>query len=219
MRLRVLAIILILIIGVGVFMGIIGLQQNWFNTFDPGSRYQSQRLDYMGVIYANRSSIYAFNEGYSETNSCPWGFIHMGIDYFFNNNTDVIAAAPGYVEDISWRENPDTTLNMYNIYVRIRFNASIVLDYSFEPFTHVEGDQNKQLSMLKVQIGDWVMKGDVIARFLHVEEGAHIHFGVRPGSGDTWLDPEPFFGAADHDEIMGLIHDYNLGWNLSYPAP
>jgi murein DD-endopeptidase MepM/ murein hydrolase activator NlpD len=219
MRHRVIAVILILIIGVGIFVGIYGLQQNLFNTFDPDSRYQSQRLDYMGVIYANRSTQYGFFEGYSETNSCPWGFIHVGIDYFFYNNTEVVAAAPGYVESISWRVNPDTTLNMYNIYIMIRFNSSIVLHYGFEPFTHVEGDQNRQLSMIEVQVGDWVMKGDVIARFLHVEEGAHIHFGVRPGSGDQWLDPEPFFGSADHDEIMGLIHDYHPGWNLSYPAP
>ncbi|MDH4214700.1 MAG: peptidoglycan DD-metalloendopeptidase family protein [Candidatus Thorarchaeota archaeon] len=217
MRVRVLATILILIVGVGVFIGIYGLQQNWFNTFDPGNRYQSQRLDYMGVIYDNRSSQYGFFEGYSETNSSPWGFIHNGIDYFFNNNTDVTAGAPGYVEDISWRVNPDTTLNMYNIFVMIRFNASIVLHYAFEPFTHVEGDQNRQLTMLEIQVGDWVMKGDLIGRFLFVEDGAHIHFGVR--AGNEWLDPEPFFGAADHDEIMGLINDYHPGWNVSYPAP
>jgi murein DD-endopeptidase MepM/ murein hydrolase activator NlpD len=219
MRLKVLAVVLILIIGVGILVGIFGFQQNYFNTFDPGSRYQSEQLDYMGVIYENRSAIYAFNEGYSETNSCPWGFIHIGIDYFFNNNSDVVAAAPGYVESISWRLNPDTTLNMYNIYIVIRFNSSIVLHYGFEPFTHVEGDQDRQLSMLEVQVGDWVMKGDVIARFLHIESGAHIHFGVRPGSGDEWLNPEPFFGSTDHSEIMGLIHDYHPGWNLSYPAP
>jgi hypothetical protein len=217
MRLKAVALIVIIIIGVGVFIGIYGLQNNLFTTFDPGDRYQSQRLDYMGVIYANRSDIYAFNEGYSETNSCPWGFIHCGIDYFFNNDSEVISAAPGYVESISWRVNPDTTVNMYNIFVMIRFNASILLHYCFEPFTHVEGDQNRLLSMLEVHVGDWVMKGDVIGQFLHVESGAHIHFGLQ--TGNVWWNPEPFFGSADHNEIMGLIHDYNPGWNLSYPAP
>jgi hypothetical protein len=63
MRLKAVALIVIIIIGVGVFIGIYGLQNNLFTTFDPGDRYQSQRLDYMGVIYANRSDIYAFNEG------------------------------------------------------------------------------------------------------------------------------------------------------------
>jgi len=217
MRPRCIALLLIVILGAGVSIGLYGLQNNLFTTFDPGDRYQSQRLDYMGVIYANRSSQYGFFEGYSETNSCPWGFIHNGIDYFFINNSEVIAAAPGYVEQISWRVNPDTTLNMYNIFVVIRFNASIVLQYSFEPFTHVEGDQNRQMAMLSIQVGDWVTKGDLIGRFLFVEEAAHIHFGVK--NGDTWYDPEPFFGSSDHDEIMGLIGYYHPGWNISYSAP
>jgi uncharacterized membrane protein len=217
MRQRTIALFVIVIIGIGVFAGVLILRNGDNALFDPGDRYESLRLDYMGVIYANRSDIYAFNEGYSETNSCPWGFIHNGIDYFFLNNTEVVAAAPGYVEDVSWRVNPDTTLNMYNIFVTIRFNASIELSYGFEPFTHVEGDQYRQLAMLGIQVGDWVSKGDTIARFLHVESGAHIHFGVRQGN--TWFDPEPFFGSADHDEIMALINDYHLGWNLSYPAP
>jgi murein DD-endopeptidase MepM/ murein hydrolase activator NlpD len=171
----------------------------------------------MGVIYANRSDMYGYFEGYSETADCPWGFVHNGIDYFFYNNSPVIAAAPGYVEDVSWRENPNTTLNMYNIYVAIRFNATILVRYTFEPFTHVVGDQDKQLSMLTVQEGDWVQKGDVIGRFLHVEDAAHVHFGVT--SGNDWLDPEPFFGVSDHTEILGLIGTYHPGWNLSYPAP
>lgn len=217
MQSRSIALLLILVIGAGAFIGIYGLRNNLFMTFDPGDRYQSQRLDYMGVIYANRSSQYGFFEGYSETNSCPWGFIHNGIDYFFTNNTEVIAAAPGYVEEVNWRVNPDTTLNMYNIFVVIRFNASIVLHYCFEPFTHVEGDQYRQLEMLSVKVGDWVMKGDTIGRFLYVEEAAHIHFGVK--GGDIWYDPEPFFGSSDHDEIMALINDYHPGWSLSYPAP
>jgi len=217
MRPRCIALLLIVILGAGVLVGLYGLQNNLFTTFDPGDRYQSERLDYMGVIYANRSNQYGFFEGYSETSSCPWGFIHRGIDYFFINNTEVIAAAPGYVEQVFWRVNSNATLNMYNIYVWIRFNASIILYYTFEPFTHVEGDQDRQLAMLSVQVGDWVMKGSVIGRFLYVEDAAHIDFSVR--NGEVAYDPEPFFGSSDHDEIMGLINDYHPGWNLSYTAP
>lgn len=217
MRIKTLALLVIVIISIGVFVGIYSIRDDLFSTFNPSDRYQSEKLDYMGVIYANRSSQYGFFEGYSETNSCPWGFIHNGIDYFFYNNTEVIAAAPGYVEEISWRVNPDTTLNMYNIFVMIRFNASIVLHYCFEPFTHVEGDHLRQLDMLNIREGDWVDKADLIGMFLHVEEAAHIHFGVRQG--DKWLNPEPFFGPDDHDEIMTLINEYHPGWFLSYPLP
>ncbi len=212
MRRGLLVLFLVLIVIVGI--GIVFLRPS---TFDPGDRYASDRLDYMGVIYVNRSDICSYNEGYSETTDCPWGFIHNGIDYFFYNNSQVIAAAPGYVEEVSWRENPDTTLNMYNIYVVIRFNATVVVRYGFEPFTHVVGDQNRQLSMLTVQEGDWVQKGDLIGLFLFVEDAAHIHFGVV--TGNEWIDPEPFFGTSDHTEILGLINDYHPGWELSYPAP
>jgi murein DD-endopeptidase MepM/ murein hydrolase activator NlpD len=217
MRTKAAALLIITVVCIGAVVSIYGLQNNWFAPFDPGDRYYSQRLDYMGVIYANRSDIYAFNDGYSETNSCPWGFIHNGIDYFFLNDSEVVAAAPGYVEDVSWRVNPDTTLNMYNIFVTIRFNKSLELYYSFEPFTHVEGDQYRQIVMLSVQVGDWVSKGDTIGRFLCVENGGHIHFSVRHGN--TWFNPEPFFGSADHNEIMALVHEYHPSWNLSYPAP
>jgi hypothetical protein len=217
MRLKAVAMVLILVIGIGVFVGIYAIQNNWLFGFDPGNRYPSERLDYMGVIYTDSSDIYGYNEGYSETNSCPWGFIHNGLDYFFNNNSEVIAATPGYVDWISWRLNPDTTLNMYNIFVTIRFNASIKIQYGFESFTHVEGDQHRQLAMLEVQEGDWVEKGDVIGRFLYVEEGAHIHWGVTMNN--EWVDPEPFFGASDHAEIMSLIHSYQPSWNMSYLAP
>jgi murein DD-endopeptidase MepM/ murein hydrolase activator NlpD len=217
MRSRTTAIALLLTIGVGLFIGVYYLRNDGLSSFDSGNRYDSENLDYMGVIYTSQSDIYAFNEGYSETDVCPWGFIHCGIDYFFDNDSVVIAAAPGQVTEISWRLNPDTTLNMYNIYVIIRFNASIYVHYCFEPFTHVEGDHLRQLAMIDVEVGDWVQKGDSIGRFLYVENGAHIHFGVLRSS--EWLDPEPFFGSADHAEIMSIIHSYHPGWDLSYPEP
>ncbi len=185
--------------------------------FDPGDRYPSTRLDYMGVVYANRSDIHDFREGYSETEDCPWGFIHSGIDYFFYNNSRVIAAAPGYVERIWWQENENSSLNLYNIFVNIRFNASVVLHYLFEPSTHTVGDQYRQISMLTVKVGDWVMKGDTIGRLLNVDGGGLLHFSVMVN--DKMVDPVPFFGESDLQELLELVHTYHPDWNVSYPAP
>ena len=214
MRRRSLSLIVIIIIGIGVVAGL----TLFSNHFDPGSRYSSQRLDYMGVIYRNHSDIYAFNEGYSETDDCPWGFVHNGIDYFFNNDSEVLAATPGQISSINWREfdNESNPLNRYNVFIRIRFNATIELSYGFEPFTFVDGDQNRQIAMISVKVGDWVDKGDVIARFFHVGVGAHIHFAVTMEN--AFLNPEPFFGGADRTELLSLIHSYHPGWNISYPA-
>ena len=217
MKRKTVAAILLIIIGMGVLFGVYLLQNNMLFGFDPEGRYPSERLENVGVIYSNQSDIYGYAEGYSETSSCPWGFIHNGIDYFFNNGSEVVAASPGYVEEVSWRLNPDTTLNMYNIFVTVRFNASVEISYTFEPFTHVEGDQNRQLAMLTIQKGDWIQKGDVIAQFLYVEEGAHIHWGIRIHN--DWVDPEPFFSSSDHAELLSLIDSYHPGWSISYLAP
>ncbi|RDE17783.1 MAG: hypothetical protein C4K49_01035 [Candidatus Thorarchaeota archaeon] len=217
MRRKLLVVFVVLVLAVGVGIAFFARDSLLPSTFDPGDRYASDRLDYMGVIYANRSDMYDWRGGYSETTDCPWGRIHNGIDFFFYNDSEVIAAAPGYIEDVSWRENPDTTLNMYNIYVAIRFNATITLRYTFEPFTHIVGDQDRQLSMLTVQEGNWVQKGDMIGRFLAVEDSSHVHFGVV--CGNEWIDPKPFYGPSDLAEILEFIHTYQPTWDLSYPAP
>jgi len=217
MHLGTRAVVIILIVVSGLVLVLLVRNSLEPVPFNPGDRYPSTKLDYMGVIYANRSDMYDWRGGYSETTDCPWGRIHNGIDFFFYNNSPVIAAAPGYVEDVSWRENPDTTLNMYNIYVAIRFNATITVRYTFEPFTHVVGDQDRQLSILAVHKGDWVQKGDLIGQLLVVEDSAHIHFGVV--SGNEWIDPKPFYGESDLVEIMGFIHIYQPDWDISYPAP
>ncbi|MHA1408210.1 MAG: hypothetical protein ACTSSG_12635 [Candidatus Heimdallarchaeaceae archaeon] len=66
----VIIILFILISGLGITYLII--MRNSI-TFNAGDRYDSTNLNYMDVIYENRSDIYAFNEGYSDSDSCPWG--------------------------------------------------------------------------------------------------------------------------------------------------
>ena len=85
----------------------------------------------------------AFNEGYSESASCPWGFEHNGLDYFFNNGSNVIAAAPGQIWEIENHEGEGN--NKYHVRIWIRFNKSTVLGYNFEPWTTKEADRNKQI--------------------------------------------------------------------------
>jgi hypothetical protein len=183
--------------------------------FNNGGRYDSTVLDDLGVIYVSQSDIYAFNEGWSESDNCPWGFEHTGVDYFFNNESEVISATPGLVVEISWQEYPESTYNMYMVHVNIQFNESVTIGYCFEPFTLNEADKDKQLSMVDVEVGDWVEKGDKIADFLYVNEGAHIHF-------DIWFENESscildYITQSTHDELLSLIHTYHPSWELYYP--
>jgi hypothetical protein len=179
--------------------------------FENEERYDMTILNNMGVIYTNRSDIAHWNNGYSETNQCPWGDIHNGLDYMFYNNSPVIAASPGLVENIEIGYLENSTI--YKVDVKIRFNESITIEYGFE------GDGNEtlraqQVAMLDIQIGDWVEKGAQIANFLRPTEFDHIHFSVYKN--DVSFCPRLVMGVDDYNEIRGLIDLFHPTWELCY---
>ncbi len=211
---KVVVFLLILLIGIGVVVTLNG-SIPFISTFDAGGRYDADKLDYMGVIYENRTDIVAYEAGYSESDNCPWGFVHNGIDFFFRNGSTVIAAAPGLVESIETSDNGENVENRFYITVVIRFNASVVVHYNFEPWTQDSSDRDLQLDMLTIQEGDWVDIGEKIADFLHVGDSAHIHFGVIQDG--QWPNPELHFSEDAYNEIMAMIHSFHPDWDLSYP--
>jgi len=210
----VIGIILVVAITAGVFY-LRGLDGgDYIAPFDNEGRYDSTILDNMGVIYSNRSDIAHWNDGYSESDSCPWEFIHNGLDYFFFNNSDVIAAAPGLVEDIEIGYIENTTF--YKVGMKIRFNESVTLEYSFEG----EGNEilrAQQEGMLSVQIGDWLEKGDLVGNFLRSAEYDHVHFAVYFNY--VSICPRLVMAEDDYVEIMELIELFHPGegWQLCYP--
>jgi len=183
--------------------------------FDNEGRYDSTILNNMGVIYENRSDIMAWNNGYSETDVCPWGAIHNGLDYMFYNNSPVIAAGPGFVEEINIRSLENTTI--YGIGVKIRFNETILIEYGFEGEFEGEGNEtlrDQQLAMLDVQVGDWVVKGEQIGRFLTPVATDHVHFTVYKNY--VGFCPRLVMGEDDYNEIMILVHSFHPTWELCY---
>ncbi|MFW9938753.1 MAG: M23 family metallopeptidase [Candidatus Thorarchaeota archaeon] len=206
-----LIILIVFIVGVGSFITYMMFRAGFF--FNPGNRYDSSNLNYMGVLFVNESDIHAFNEGYSESDACPWGFKHQGLDFFFNNDSNVIAAAPGQVWAIQKHESTDE--NKYHVRIWIRFNRSTELGYNFEPWTTLESNRELQISMFKVKVGDWVQKGDVIADFLSCNESAHIHFDIVERG--KYYCPVKYFSAEGYTQMMSLVHSYQPTWNLCYP--
>ena len=180
--------------------------------FTSEGRYDDSNLTSMGVIFENPSDINAFNEGYSTSSACPWGFEHNGIDFFFNNNSNVIAAAPGQVWEISNYIGEGE--NKYHVKLNIRFSNSIMLCYGFEPWTDDEVNRDLQRSMLQVSVGDWVQKGDVIAQFLNCNESAHIHFDVIENN--QRYCPTKYYSPDGYTTMMDLIHSYHPTWELCY---
>ncbi|MGQ4911371.1 MAG: M23 family metallopeptidase [Candidatus Thorarchaeota archaeon] len=213
MRRSLFAVVLIVLVVAGGFLylsGFLGVLG-----FDSEGRYDETALHDMGVIYSNRSDILAFNEGYSESDACPWGFVHNGIDYFFANDSPVVAAAPGRVESLEIDDwGPDAS-QRYVVQLTIRFNATVVLKYGFEPVTNETEDGDMQLAMIGVEVGQWVSKGEEIAHFLAVGDGAHIHFGVYQEG--TWRDPTLYMSASAYAELLEMIHDFHPTWSVSYP--
>ena len=207
----VVVIVLILVAGVGAIF-LLGQNEHEEPPFDNGGRYDSTILNNMGVIYDNRSDIGHWNDGYSESDACPWGFTHNGLDYMFYNNSPVIAAAPGLVIGIEISYVSNTTF--YKVAVAIQFNDTVWLEYSFEDDANVSV-RAQQVAMLDVEIGDWVVKGDQIARFLQTVDYDHVHFGVYLN--DEAICPRLVMGQADYDEIMILIDIFHSDWELCYP--
>ena len=208
-------IIIIIIIAISITVGTTAIY--FLNRagvfFDPGNRYPSTNLNYMGVLFENESDINAFNEGYSESASCPWGFEHNGIDYFFNNGTNVLAASPGQVWEIEKHQGEGE--NKYHVRIWIRFNSSVSIGYNFEPWTSIELKREQQISMFKVEVGDWIQKGDIIAEFLQCNVSAHIHFDIIENGGRYC--PTKYFDSTGFTQLMNLIHSYHPTWNLCYP--
>ena len=92
----------------------------------------------------------------------------------------------------------------------------MIISYVFEPWTQNEEDADKQLLMFKVKKGDWVEQGQEIARFLHVNEGAHIHFAVIEKEDKSC--PRKYFSAEGYRELMEMIHSFHPDWELCYPS-
>jgi len=143
-------LVLVIVIIAAVFL----YKQNEDNSNDPPlfdneGRYDSSNLNYMGVIYTDQADILGWSGGYSESDSCPWGAVHNGLDFGFKNESIVIAAAPGFVEEISWTDTGPAD-NVYMIHVSIRFNETIQIGYVFEPWTTNSSGVDRQIEMLDI---------------------------------------------------------------------
>ena len=178
--------------------------------FDPGTRYDWDRLDYMDVIFENESDIYTVNGAWSSTISCPWVMAHLGFDFAIINNSKVLAAAPGQVSDIRLMDWGTETENRYMIGVSIRFNDSIYVNYGFEPWTIDINDHEHQQRLIDVSVGDWVEIGQEIGRFLQIGHGAHIHFDVIEDDVRTRLDR--YYSSAGYNRMMDLVHIWHPEW-------
>ena len=150
----------------------------------------------------------------SNTDQCPWGFVHEGLDYFMINNSAVLAATPGIVTEVLYRDNGDAFDNRYWVTIWIQFNQTMFIGYNFESWTNETIDWENQQSMIAVQEGNWVEQGQEIGRFLAVGGGAHIHFDVIEGN-DQFC-PQKYLSTNSYNELVSLVHSFHPTWDLCY---
>jgi hypothetical protein len=168
----------------------------------------------MKVIYESPSNIVAWNEGWSNTDQCPWGFVHEGLDYFFTNNSAVLAATPGIVTEVLYRDNGAAFDNRYWVTIWMQFNQTMFIGYNFESWTNKTSDWENQQSMIAVEVGDWIEQGQEIGRFLAVGGGAHIHFDVIENN--EKYCPQKYLSIDAYNELLSLVHSYHPTWDLCY---
>jgi hypothetical protein len=184
--------------------------------FNNGGRYDASVLDDMGVIYENRPDNYDFRDGYSSSAACPWNFVHSGLDFFLNNASTFVAAAPGKIIELASKDWGAGQQNRYRMSIMLQFNGTTKIAYNLEPWTDKASDLEKQEAMITVHVGDWVSKGQSLGKFLTVNAtSGHIDFGVLERN--ARVCPQKFFGASDLIELMAMINIFQPGWSLCYP--
>jgi len=215
MKKKAIAIIIIIIIAIGI-SGIFFIPRILENStreedfFNPEGRYDSDRLDYMDIIFNNESDIYTVNGAWSSTISCPWVMSHLGFDFALINNSKVLAAAPGQVSAIHLMDWGTETDNRYMVGVSVRFNQTVYVNYGFEPWTTNINDHEHQQKLINISVGDWVEIGQEIGRFLQIGPGAHIHFDVIENDVRTRLDR--YYSPAAYNRMIGLVHMWHPEW-------
>ncbi len=170
-------------------------------------RYEEDFLDYMGVIFEDKTDLEDFHFHCEDPYACDEdGGQYYAADFFFANGTNIIAAAPGCVEYIDHIVGEGYIIN-----IRIRFNWTIIFTYCFEPFTNQSEDNAHQASLLEVKVGDWVQKGDLIGKFLKISAYAHVHWDMRiPCLGGEMIDPADYLDDEGYNKMSEMVDYLNI---------
>lgn len=205
---------IILIVGIVIIIiGIVGAFLIIGNLPTPDEEEESYpSIKDMGVPFEHSANITTWNGGYSESDDCPWGAEHNGLDFFFENHSNIIAMIDGEIQEISVYTG--SAPNKYLITLAIEYNPRMAVNYVFEPWTDDPAMRDLQISMFTVEEGDKVSKGDKIAEFLSCAGSAHIHLSVYDN--DEAQCPKKHFSDTAYQEMMDLIHTYHSDWEMCY---
>lgn len=144
------------------------------------------------------------NEAYSTSTSCPWGFVHRGLDFFPTVDLkDFVADASGLVDKVELRQNGDN----WAVNVRIVHDDTYASEYAFEPISSLAQDGLIQLQNIAVTQGQNVGQGMYIGSLYAPSNGAHVDFQLMT----NWesVCPEPYF---DHNAVTSILYLLHMQW-------
>lgn len=155
--------------------------------------------------YVTEADIVSINESYSETATCPWGFVHQGIDFFpaIGSLHDFQAVSSGVVQDVNLWINPGN--NFWQVNVSIKYNNTFSAEYAFEPMSSLQADGQTQLANILIAVGDTVTSGQLIGRLHAAMNGAHVHFSLTENN--QFICPEPYFTSSAQASIMTILQN------------
>jgi murein DD-endopeptidase MepM/ murein hydrolase activator NlpD len=129
---------------------------------------------------------------------------HLGLDFSMNTGTPVLAAAPGTVVWASYG-----LLFNSEFYIDDPYGISVVIRHDFG----YDGERlftiYAHLSEANVEVGEYVERGEVIARSGSTGQstGPHLHFEVRLGTNTIYFtrNPELWIASEDRGVLAGHL--------------
>ncbi|MFX0063466.1 MAG: hypothetical protein ACFFC7_14915 [Candidatus Hermodarchaeota archaeon] len=162
--------------------------------------------------FVYEDNVTTVNEAYSDTENCPWKFVHQGIDFFTFNNSPFQAVADCKLTEKVKLYN--TGNGEWQVNVRLEYNSDVWFSYAFEPDSANELHGDQQLAMIPHAEGIQLKKGDLLGNLLSVNDGAHVDWSIFIY--DTNVCPAPFFTPEAYQSVLNTIKQTNATWEMCY---
>jgi hypothetical protein len=165
----------------------------------------------LSTPYVNEADIESINEAFSLHDGAPWGFKHVGIDFFTGKTLKQFSSScDGEVTKVELWQNGEK----WQVNIIIECDKEFMLVYSFEPFTKNETVGQTQLSQITVKAGDTIAKNDVIGALVISENSGHVHFSLKQNN--EFICPKKYFTEKAYLSIMRIIHKTHSEWEMCY---
>nr|MDO8110867.1 hypothetical protein [Candidatus Sigynarchaeota archaeon] len=130
---------------------------------------------------------------------------HNGIDFSFNDTTQILASHGGLVLDVKFWYNERG--GHWQTNVRIQLNFQWMLEIAFESWATMQPQGQLQADAITVKAGTKIQQDESIGNLVCHGEGCHIHFGLRSSSTDVC--PYPYFSApakTSFDALFAILN-------------